>query len=525
MEQLLEQYKELEKRNTEELEHDQSITHLLYIEGFKWDDLDKIKKINKISQSKIEKRITLVQDVRVSIMQFGTLRKDAEPYARTNEHFQSLVKDIDMHINCIMFEIDKLEQLKQKSQRFLRLQSQPNIKPETAPTDAMAQTGGLLSSTSDGQTRMYQSSFQFYRAQRDQQIQSHNQKWIEKQYTIQKKLIESEKDFQKFRYEIDSKQKKAEMNLQEFQLWQQRVLKEQEEGNSKRLQLHKERVLKDQVQRQAVLEQKMSRKELQLQKQMSLLKDFHEVQKQQKEVHFLKIIQKSMTALNDKDKFNQHQKELNEKKEQQNQHKLKYIEESKEWTKQQLQRSNELKQKKIDRANQILVSQDLQRREKFESKEKKKLAYMDKYKQMFEEYQNHINKEKEGKIHQFQINKAIEDASREQLIKYQFERKSQSQAEAQRLRDRRIRIYQEEKAGEQLMKQIEINQRLNQIQSELEMKRRMQELMEEEQKQRKLMIENDERQTIKEREKMARKLEMEKEQKDKEMKKLKYSKF
>ncbi|CAD8157425.1 unnamed protein product [Paramecium pentaurelia] len=518
MEQLIEQYKELEKCNNEELEHDKSITHLLYIEGFKWDDLDKIKKINKISQSKIEKRITLVQD-------FGLLRKEIEPYTKTNQHFQTLLKDIDMHINSIMFEIDKLEQLKQKSQRFLRLQSQPNIKPETAPTDAMAQTGGLLSSTSDGQTRMYQSSFQFYRAQRDQQIQSHNQKWIEKQYTIQKKLIESEKEFQKFRYEIDTKQKKAEMNLQEFQQWQSKVLKEQEEENSKKLYQHKERLLKDQVQRQAILEQKMSRKELQLQKQMSLLKDFHEQQKQQKEEHFQKILQKSMGALNDKDKFNLQQKEQIEKKEQQNLHKLKYIEESKQWTKQQLQRQNELKQKKIDRANQILVSQDLQRREKFENKEKKKLAYMDKYKKLFDEYQNHINKEKEDKIHQFQINKAIDDASKEQLIKYQFERKSQSQAEAQRLRERRIRVYQEEKAGEHLMKQLEINQRLNQIQQELEMKRRMQELMEEEQKQRKLMIENDERQTIKEREKNVRKLEIEKEQKEKEMKKLKYSKF
>ncbi|CAD8069272.1 unnamed protein product [Paramecium sonneborni] len=517
MEQLVERYQELEKRNSEELENDKSITHLLYIEGFKWDDLEKIRKINKISQSKIEKRITLVQD-------FGQLRKEVEPYERSNDHFQNLVKNIDMHINSIMFEIDKLEQLRQKSQRFLRLQSQPNIKPETAPTDIMAQTGGLLSSTSDGQTRMYQSSFQFYRAQRDQQIQTHNQKWIEKQYSIQKKLIEDEKEFQKFRYEIDVKQKKAEMNLQEFQLWQSRVLKEQEDGNSKRLQLHKERVLKDQIQRQTNLESKISRKELQLQKQMQLLKDFNEQQKQNKEEHFQKIQQKSMGALNDKDKFNQYQKEQSEKKEQQNLHKLKYIQESKEWTKQQLQKQSEVKQSKIERANQILVSQDLQRREKFENKEKKKLAYMDKYKKVFAKYQTKINKEKEDKIHQIQINKAIEDASREQLIKYQFERRSQSQAEAQRLRERRVKIFQEEKAGEHLMKQLEINQRLNQIQQELEMKRKMQEFIEEEQKQRKLMIENDERQSLKEREKNARKLEIEKEIKDKEMKRIKYSK-
>ncbi|CAK76229.1 unnamed protein product (macronuclear) [Paramecium tetraurelia] len=517
MEQLLERYEELKKRNIEELEHDKSITHLLYIEGFKWDNLDKIKQINKISQTKIEKRITLVQD-------FGLLRKDLEPYGSSNSNCQSLVKDIDMHINSIMFEIDKLEQLKQKSQRFLRIQSQPNIKPDTAPTDSMAQTGGLLSSTSDGQTRMYQSSFQFYRAQRDQKIQSHNQKWIEKQYTIQKKLIEDEKEFQKFRYEIDTKQKKVEMNLEEFQLWQSRIMKEQSEGNSKRLQQHKSRVQQDQMQRQVTLEAKISKKEQQLQKQMSLLKDFHELQKQQKEEHFLKILHKSMGALNDKDKFNQIQKEQSEKKELQNNHKLKYIQESKEWTKQQLQRQSELKQKKIERANQIQVSQDIQRREKFENKEKKKLAYMEKYHKVFEDYQNKINKEKEDKIHQFQINKAVEDASRGQLIKYQFERKCQSQAQAQRLRDRRIKIFQEEKAGEHLMKQLEINQRLNQIQQELEMKRRMQELMEEEQKQRKLMIENDERLNIREREKNMRKLEIEKEQRDKEMKKLKYSK-
>ncbi|CAD8167907.1 unnamed protein product [Paramecium pentaurelia] len=518
MEQLLERYDELKKLNIVELEHDKSITHLLYIDGFKWDDLDKIKQINKISQSKIEKRISLVQD-------FGLLRKDVEPYENSNMNCQNLIKDIDMHINSIMFEIDKLEQLKQKSQRFLRIQSQPNIKPNTAPIDNMAQTGGLLSSTSDGQTKMYQSSFQFYRAQRDQQIQSHNQKWIEKQYNIQKKLIEDEKEFQKFRYDIDVKQKKAEMNLEEFQQWQSRILKEQEEDNSKRLQLHKIRVSQDQMKRQVTLETKMSRKELLLQKQMSLLKDFQQQQKQQKEEHFQKILHKSMGALNDKDKFNTIQKEQSEKKELQNLHKLKYIEESKEWTKQQLQRQSQLKQIKIERANQILVSQDIQRRDKFENKEKKKFAYIEKYNKVFEEYQNKINKEKEDKIHQFQINKAIVDASKEQLIKYQFERKSQSQVEAQRLRERRIRIFQEEKAGEHLMKQLEINQRLNEIQQDLEMKRRMQELIEEEQKQRKLMIENDERQNLIEREKNIRKLEIEKELKDKEMNQIKYSKF
>lgn len=43
------------------------------------------------------------------------------------------MKDIDMHINSIMFEIDKLETLKQKTQRFLKSQSQTNIKPSTAP--------------------------------------------------------------------------------------------------------------------------------------------------------------------------------------------------------------------------------------------------------------------------------------------------------------------------------------------------------------------------------------------------------
>ncbi|CAD8045299.1 unnamed protein product [Paramecium primaurelia] len=517
MEQLLERYKDLEKRNTEELEHDKSITHLLYIEGFKWDELDKIKKINKISQTKVEKRITLVQD-------FGLLRKDVEPHSTENEYYKILLKDIDMHINSIMFEIDKLEQLKQKSQRFLRLQSQPNIKPETAPTDLMTQTGGLLSSTSDGQTRMYKSSFQFYRAQRDQQIQSHNQKWIEKQYSIQRKLIEDEKEFQKFRFEIEAKQMKAEMNLEEYQQWQARQLKEQEELNSKRLQLHKDRMQKDQQQRQAILEEKMQRKDKQLKKQMSLLQDFHEEQKQIKEEHFLRILQKSMGALNDKDKFNQYQKEQSEKKEQQNLKKLKYIEESKQWTKQQLQTQSALKQQKIEKAYQILAAQDYERREKFEEKEKKKLSYMDKYKKTFSEYQIKINKEKEDKMHNFQINKAIEDASKEQLIKYQFERRSNSQAQGQRLKERRLKIFQEEKAGEHLIKQLEINQRLNQLEWEQEQKRRKQQILEEEQRQRQLMIENDARETMRQREKNTRKLEIEKELREKEMKTLKYQK-
>ncbi|CAD8151119.1 unnamed protein product [Paramecium pentaurelia] len=517
MEQLLQRYQELEKRNSEELEHDKSITHLLYIEGFKWDDLEKIKKIHKISQSKVEKRITLVQD-------FGLLRGDVEPHSTQNEYCKKLLKDIDMHINSIMFEIDKLEQLKQKSQRFLRLQSQPNLKPETAPTDMMTQTGGLLSSTSDGQTRMYKSSFQFYRAQRDQQIQSHNQKWIERQYSIQRKLIEDEKEFQKFRFEIEAKQMKAEMNLEEYQQWQARSLKEQEELNSKRLQLHKDRMLKDQQQRQAILENKMQRKEKQLQKQMSLLKDFHEEQKQQKEEHFLKILQKSMGALNDKDKFNQYQKEQSEKKEQQNLKKLKYIEESKQWTKQQFLQQSEIKQQKIERANFILAKQDIQRREKFDEKEKKQLTYMEKCKKAFSEYQNMINKEKEEKMHNFQINKAIEDASKEQLIKYQFERRSNSQAQGQRLKERRLKIFQEEKAGEHLIKQLEINQRLNQLEWEQEQKRRKQQILEEEQRQRQLMIENDARETMREREKNTRKLEIEKELREKEMKTLKYQK-
>ncbi|CAD8065430.1 unnamed protein product [Paramecium sonneborni] len=517
MEQLLERYQELEKRNSEELEHDKSITYLLYIEGFKWDDLEKIKKINKISQSKVEKRITLVQD-------FGILRRDVEPHTGENDNCKKLVKDIDMHINSIMFEIDKLEQLKQKSQRFLRLQSQPNLKPETAPTDIMTQTGGLFSSTSDGQNRMYKSSFQFYRAQRDQQIQSHNQKWIEKQYSIQKKLIEDEKEFQKFRFDIEAKQMKAEMNLEEYQQWQARQLKEQEELNSKRLQLHKDRMLKDQQYRQAVLEDKMQRKDKQLQKQMSLLQDFHEEQKQKKEEHFFQILQKSMGALNDKDKFNQYQKEQSEKKELENYRKLKYIEESKQWTKQQLQKQADIKQQKIERANQILATQDIQRREKFDEKEKKQQSYMDKCKIVFSEYQNKINKEKEDKMHNFQINKAIEDASKEQLIKYQFERRSNSQAQAQRLKERRLKIFQEEKAGEHLIKQLEINQRLNQLEWEQELKRRKQQIIEEEQKQRQLMIENDARETMREREKNARKLEIEKEIKEKEMKTIKFQK-
>ncbi|CAD8155873.1 unnamed protein product [Paramecium octaurelia] len=141
MEQLLERYEELKKRN---IQKNQSMINQQLICS-----------IQKISQAKIEKRITLVQDVINIIMKLGLLRKQREPLGSSYSNCQSLVKDIDMHINSIMFEIDKLEQLKQKSQRFLRLQSQPKIKPDKASTDVMAQTGGLLSSTSDGQTRMY----------------------------------------------------------------------------------------------------------------------------------------------------------------------------------------------------------------------------------------------------------------------------------------------------------------------------------------------------------------------------------
>ncbi|CAD8155875.1 unnamed protein product [Paramecium octaurelia] len=91
---------------------------------------------------------------------------------------------------------------------------------------------------------------------------------------------------------------------------------------------------------------------------MSLLKDFHELSKQQKEEHFLKILNKSMGVLDDEDKFNQIQ----------NSSILGYVEKG-----------------------EILKQRE------------KKLACMEKYNKVFEEYQNKINKEKEDKIQSYQI--------------------------------------------------------------------------------------------------------------------------
>lgn len=53
----------MKKEYDENTDQESTITELLYIDGFRYDDVDKVLKINKMVQQRIDKRVKLVQDV------------------------------------------------------------------------------------------------------------------------------------------------------------------------------------------------------------------------------------------------------------------------------------------------------------------------------------------------------------------------------------------------------------------------------------------------------------------------------
>ncbi|KAM3133290.1 hypothetical protein pb186bvf_014583 [Paramecium bursaria] len=454
VEQLFEKYHELRERNEKELDHDKNIAQLLYIDGFKYAEIEKVNKISKLVQKKIDTRVTLVQD-------FGTLKKQVDPHEHENDQSRQLMKDVDMHINSIMFEIDKLEQLRQRLSRFQRMQSQPNLSKDVPSQDPFYQTNNqfAFNSTQTSGKKEFQSSYHFYKSQKDSQIQQNSQKWITKQFQISQKQLDDEVKFIQFRNEIQEKQVKAEQNLDEYRSWQQMQLEKQEKLNQDRLQLHKERMNRDAVEKLKKIEEKVQIKEENLKHQKQLLQDYQDQIKKEKQEHFERIKQKSLQANMSKSQMNLEQQQVVNQKEEIILKKQRYIEEMKAWNQNYLRQQADKKQLKTQKAHDIVEQKEEQKRKEFEEREQKHKQYKQKYDALYNDYHKGIIHNNKTKQYNFLIKKQFLDVSQEEFTRFQFSLRAQSEQQAQRLKDRRIRVQQEEMAGENMLKRLEIKNR------------------------------------------------------------------